>query len=229
MKLLVSVAVSREWSETEFLKQVGRFQAPIDWQVKFGMFQQFTAAERHNVMAGEAFYNYDRLIFMDTDQIYPHDYLVRMLKHDEPVVTALNVSRYYPFEVTTYKITDEKEYDGIIIPHYEEMSLPANKRIFECDLTGTGGLMLDPKILQKLTQPYFKDIYDKEGCRRLLPDDFYFCWQLYKAGIKIVVDQSIIIGHTGKLTINVFNREDMKKAWQKVNSGWGITKDGKAA
>lgn len=223
MKLLVAVSVSREWTETEFLQQMGTWRFPVGWQVRFGWFRQFTAAERHNVALGEAMYNYDRLLFMDTDQVYPSDYIEMMLEHKEPVVTALNVSRYYPYEFTTYNITGEN--NGV--PTFESIIPPTDKKIFECDMTGTGSLMIDPSAIRDMKQPYFKDLFDDNGAVRLLCDDFYFAWKLNKAGIRVTVDQNIVVKHLAKIMVSAYNVGDMKKAWEKVNSGHGYWKDGK--
>lgn len=226
MKCLIAVSVSREWVETEFLKQMGTWIFPGNWQIRFGWFSQFTAAERHNVSVKEAMYNYDRVIFMDTDQVYPPDYVRMLLDHPEPVVTGLNVSRYPPYECTTYKITGEHTKDGANVPTFEYME-PPNERIFECDMSGTGAMMINPHALKGVGAPYFKDIYDDTGCVRYLCDDFYFCWQLHKAGIKITVDQSIVVKHIAKILVSPYNRNEMKAASDIINSGFGYAKDGK--
>jgi len=227
MKVLIAISISREWVETEFLQQMLSWHIPPKYQVKFGWFRQFTAAERHNISVHEAKWNYDRILFFDTDQIYPPEYIEMMLAHDEPVVTALNVSRYHPYEFTTYDLDGVDDYEGTKVPRFKSVKPPGGKKTFECDLTGTGAMMLDPAILDKLELPYFKDVYDKEGCRRLIPDDFYFCWQLSKAGVKITVDQSIIVQHTAKLSASPFNTHDLRQAWTKINSGHGYWKNGK--
>lgn len=227
MKALIAVGVSREWSETEFLQQMGTWSLPSNWQIKFGWFRQFTAAERHNVATREAFYNYDRVIFMDTDQIYPYDYIDKLLAHDELVVSGLNVSRYHPFEFTAYNIIGEDKQEGVTYPRFESVTPPTDKQIFECDMAGTGAMMINVKALERLELPYFKDLYDKEGAVRLLCDDFYFSWNLYKAGIRITVDQNIIIKHIAKIVASPYNVLDLKRAWEKVNSGHGYWKDGK--
>lgn len=227
MKCLVAIAVSREWSETEFLMQLGTWQMPTAWQVRFGFFRQFSAAERHNVMLGETVFHYDRVIFMDTDQVYPPDYLMEMLKHDEPVVTALNVSRYYPFEHTIYNVGETKEKYGMMIPDFVPVTPPTDRRIFECDVTGTGAMMIDPRALADIPRPFFKDVFEPDGCVRLIPDDFYFGLQLHKAGIKVTVDQGIIIKHLAKILVAPYNALHMRKAWEAVNSGFGTWKDGR--
>lgn len=229
MKCLVAIAVSREWTETEFLMQMGTWQHPAKWAIRYGFFRQFTAAERHNVMAGEAINHYDRVIFMDTDQVYPHDYLMRMLEHDEPVLTALNVSRYYPFEYTIYKMDGYANKYGVDIPNFVPIQPPSDRQIFECDATGTGSLMIDPTILKDLPKPYFKDVFEREGCVRLIPDDFYFCTLLNDAGIKITVDQSIQVKHIAKILVAPHNVSLMRKAWEATQSGFGFWKDGKLA
>ena len=226
MKAMVAVAKSREWVESEWEEQLGTHKIPAGWQVRYGKLRQFTAAERHNVAANEGMYNYDRLLFMDTDQLYPPEYLEMMLAHKEPVVSALNVSRYYPFEMCIYKYTGEDEADGIRYPKFEAV-LPPNEKVFEVDCVGTGALMIDTSILKTLPEPFFKDIYDKSGCLRHCPDDFYFMWQLIKAGHKVTVDSNIIVKHIAKMTVSPYNARDLRKAWDKVNSGFGFWKDGK--
>ncbi len=229
MKALLAISVSREWTETEFLQQMGKWDMPRDWQIKMGWFRQFNAEARHNVAIFEARYNFDRLLFMDTDQIYPYDYVTRMLEHSEPVVTGLNVSRYHPFELTTYKIEGEYEQEGVTLPRWVNYEPSIEEQIFECDITGTGAMMIDPRVVDKLSLPCFKDVYNGDGTIRLLPDDFYFGWQLWKAGVKIVVDQSIVVKHIVKLQVSPYNRRDVRNAYDKVNTGWGIVKDGKKA
>jgi len=226
MKALIAISVSRQWTETDFLCQMGTWRLPVEWQVKFGWFKQFTAEERHNVAALEALYNYDRLIFMDTDQVYPPDYVEMMLEHKEPVVTGLNVARYHPFDLTIYRHVDDKSIEGIEYPFFETMDMPA-ERISECDFAGTGAMSIDPEVFKELREPYFKDIHAKDGALRLLCDDFYFCWQLHKKGIKVTVDRSIVVKHNFTMSVSPYNRTEVKRAWEKINTGHGYAKDGK--
>jgi hypothetical protein len=226
MKALVAISKSRDWVESEWEDQLGSFKIPAGWLIKFGKMKQFTAAERHNVSLNEAKYNYDRVLWMDTDQVYPPEYLEMMLAHSEPVVSALNVSRYYPFELCIYKYEGEAEAEGVKYPKFTGISPPTEK-IFNCDCVGTGALMVDVSILNKLPLPYFRDIYDSEGCLRHCPDDFYFMWLLCKAGIPVVVDQNIVVKHIARILVSPYNARDLRRAWDKVNSGFGFWKDGK--
>jgi hypothetical protein len=226
MKALVAVAKSREWVESEWEEQLGSHKIPAGWQIRYGKLKQFTAAERHNMAANEAFYNYDRLLFMDTDQIYPPEYLEMMLAHTEPVVSALNVSRYYPYEIVSYQYEGDKEENGVTYPKFTAV-MPPDKKICEVDCVGTGALMIDVAVLRDLPRPFFKDIYDADGIYRYCPDDFYFMWLLVQAGIKVTLDQNIIVKHIAKVIVSPYNARDLRRAWDKVNSGFGHWKDGK--
>ena len=234
MNALVAISVSREWVETEFLQMLPTILIPSGWRISYGWLRQFTAAERHNVALESAKY-YDRVLFLDTDQVYPANYYTQMLEHKEPLVSALNVTRYYPFDLCAFKVTGEdKDKDElgqeVVIPRIEAMSereiLNVDSECFTCDITGTGALMIDPQILDRISKPYFKDIYNNYG-KRLLCDDFYFSYKTFKVGIKPVIDTAITPGHIAKIMVKPYNAFDLKRAWEKVNDGHGYAKDGK--
>ena len=105
MRALVAISISRQWVESEFLEHLATLLIPPDWKLVYGWLKQFSAAERHNaaMVASEA---YDRILFLDTDEIYPIDYYVKMLEHDEPLVTAMHVARYHPYDIVAYRVRD---------------------------------------------------------------------------------------------------------------------------
>jgi hypothetical protein len=178
---------------------------------------------------------YDRLLFLDTDEIYPIDYFVKMLEHEEPLVTALHVARYHPYDLVAYRVRDKMDIVNEMgqtetIPLFESVKdeeiMEMDKDTFSCDMTGTGALMIDPNILKDIEKPYFKDVYAKDG-HRALCDDFYFLYKTYLAGHRVLVDTRINPGHISKVIAKPYNAADLRRAWEKVNSGHGYWKDGK--
>ena len=233
MRALIGISISREWNETEFLQQLATIIIPSGWHISYGWLCQFTAAERHNiaVLAAKA---YDRLLFLDTDQIYPVDYYLKMLEHDEPIVSALNTARYYPYDLCVFNIKDtqkviNEEGKEVSVPLFQALQqdelMAIDRECFLCDMTGTGALMIDPKILEDIPKPYFKDIYGEDG-HRILCDDFYFGYKLYQANHKVLIDTRIITGHIVKTIVKPYNALDLRRAWEKMNSGYGYWKDG---
>jgi len=178
--------------------------------------------------------DYDRLLFLDTDQLYPPDYYLKMLEHEEPLVSALNTARYYPYDLCVFNIKEEQEVvdeEGLKtgVPLFAAMQpdeiMMIEKECFLCDMTGTGALMIDPEILKDIKKPYFKDVYGPDG-HRILCDDFYFGYKLYKAGHRVLIDTRITPGHIAKIIAKPYNAPDLRRAWEKVNSGYGYWKDG---
>lgn len=234
MKALAAISISREWSESDFVQHLSTIIIPNSWKISYGWLRQFTAAERHNIAVGEG-RNYDRLLFLDTDQIYPPDYYIKMLEHEELLVSALNTMRYHPYDLCVFNVKDELKVideDGkeIGIPMFETMKadeiMTIEKDCFLCDMTGTGALMIDAEILNSISKPYFKDVYAQDG-HRVLCDDFYFGYKLYKAGHRVLIDTRIVPGHIVKLIAKPYNASDLRKAWEKIHSGQGYWKDGK--
>ncbi len=234
MKALVAIGASRDYCESEFVQHLATIIIPSGWQIVYGWLQHFSAAERHNVAVGESKF-YDRLLFLDTDQLYPKDYYVKMLEHDEPVVSALNTAKYYPFDLCVFHIKDDQKVidengKETYIPVFEAMSsekiMAVETDCFLCDMSGTGALMLNPTVLSEIGKPYFKDVYSQDG-RRLLCDDFYFSYKLFKAGYKTLIDTRIVPGHIAKIIAKPYNAIDLKRAYEKTNSSFGYWKDGK--
>ena len=234
MRALVAISISREWVESEFLQHLATILHPPEWSISYGWLRQFTAAERHNAALG-AGQHYDKILFMDTDQIYPIDYYLKMLEHEEPMVTALNCARYHPYDLVAYHVRGEMDLvdeDGktVELPMFESVKpeeiMEMDKDCFYCDMTGTGALMIDPKILKGISKPYFRDVYAKDG-HRALCDDFYFLYKMYKAGHKVLVDTRITPGHIAKVIVKPYNAADLRNAWHKINDGQGYWKDGR--
>jgi hypothetical protein len=234
MRALVAISISREWVESSFLKHLSTILIPEGWKISYGWLDQFTAAERHNAALNVS-EQYDRLLFMDTDEIYPIDYYVKMLEHDEPLVTAMHVARYHPYDIVAYRVRDTLDVVNEMgktetLPLFESVKdeeiMEMEKDTFLCDMTGTGALMIDPKILKDIEKPYFKDVYNEDG-HRVLCDDFYFLYKTYQAGYRVLVDTRITPGHIAKVIAKPYNAADLRRAWEKVNSGHGYWKDGK--
>lgn len=146
------------------------------------------------------------LLMLDTDQVYPDDALVKLLSHKVDICGVRVHRRWMPFdpiflrgEIGNYKnVSDEEAYSGDLI---------------EIDATGTGCLLFDMKVFDKVEYPWFA-FEKREG--KPVGEDIYFCSKARKAGLRIFVDTSIEVGHLTTVEVNRFLHQVCKHIKPKV-------------
>jgi hypothetical protein len=155
---------------------------------------------------------YDFLMMLDADMIYPEHTIVQSVNHDKDVVCGL----YYwktlkPFKNKAgagYAAHVYKEYDENIFQDYPQwVSLDVAKQekdLIEVDGLGGGGLCIKRKVLEKLGAPQFECTWDST---EISGEDLNFCKKAKKEGFRIFCDISLNFGHltqsvvhNGKLT-----------------------------
>ncbi len=137
----------------------------------------------------------DYLFFLDSDVIPPKDTILRLMKHDLPIVSGIYCRRSPPHAVPVMIR------NGQWVTEY-----PANSLI-EVDYVGAGCLLIRRDVLE-----HFPPIDDKRGKRwfdwrvdmaGLLPqgealsEDFSFCLAAKRCGLKVIVDTGIQCRHVG--------------------------------
>lgn len=92
----------------------------------------------------------DWILYIDDDQVFPTQTLMRLLAHNQPVVSALIVQRAAPFLPTAYAGRDE---DG----QYQTLDLRSvgSNNLVLVAATGTGGLLVRADVLRELGDPWF--------------------------------------------------------------------------
>lgn len=220
MKRLVTfIPASRDWMEEKFMFEFLRVIIPEKWEKAVVNLRGHCAADRHN----EAFnmlprleqqwgVRFDKFTFMDTDQYYPDDYLIKMVAHDEPVVAGWSVSRWFPYEIAQYDNVGNQVVDGVEFPDYQVVDQSkVESTTFECDAVGLGAAMFDRRMIDEIKPAWFKDLNKADGTR-LLCDDFYFFWQLNQAGYRVHVDKDIMLGHYTNTLVLPTNRHLLYEA-----------------
>jgi len=118
------------------------------------------------------------LLFLDTDMIYPVDTIERLLAHDLDIVGALTFKRYPPFNPI---INVGEQYKMKYMYPYPE-------GLIKVTATGTGCLLINMKVFNKLEKPYFKfrKVKGKD-----VGEDIGFCYKAGDAGIDVYVDTTV--------------------------------------
>jgi hypothetical protein len=132
------------------------------------------------------------LFMLDTDQVYPSNTLMKLMSHEVDVCGVRVHRRWMPFDPIFMRgdigkyasVPDEEMYSG---------------RLIDVDATGTGCLLFDMSVFDRVSHPWFKlDIQDGKP----VGEDIYFCSKARKAGVRISIDTSIEVGHLTTIEVN---------------------------
>lgn len=122
------------------------------------------------------------LWFIDSDQTFNPQVLDHMLQLKEPIVTAVVYKKNPPYSPCVYGVNPEKY-------GYVPVYFPFQKRHYLVDMCGTGCVIIHREVFDKLKKPYFW-YNEKQG------EDVYFFEKVREAGVRIVADSALPIGHT---------------------------------
>jgi hypothetical protein len=133
------------------------------------------------------------IFWMDTDQQYPQDTLIRLIEHNLPVVCAKVHRRKAPYDPLLKRVNPDKEdkNNPYVDVDVNEWAFSQNQLI-EVDSTGFGCNLMSMEIIDKMDKPWFMfDLY----VTPVVGEDVFFWRKVKKLGYKIFVDCSIDIGH----------------------------------
>jgi len=169
-----------------------------------GEFPESVSAARNNLVEQALDEGCDRLIMMDTDQIYPPDTLTRIMAHGKDVVGTPVHRRWPPFDPILYRGTLGRY---VHVPDRECYS----GNLVEVDATGCGCIIYNTEVFQRIPRPWF--LNTKTAAGNTVGEDIHFCHKLKEAGYKIFVDTGLSIGH---LTTYEIKRETYQ-LYKKLN------------
>ncbi len=131
------------------------------------------------------------LIMMDTDQLYPADTIMKLIKHAEDGydVVGTPVHRSWPpYDVIMYR----GRLNGYV--HVSEKECYSGDMV-EVDATGCGCIMYNMDMFIDMKSPWFES-KKSIASGHTIGEDIGMCWRLRNAGYRIFVDTSIEIIHT---------------------------------
>lgn len=131
------------------------------------------------------------IVFVDDDNVFPQDMILRLLSHEKPVVGSLYVNKQYPWIPHVYNY-EPTENGAVLFKNHALATLP-KEGLLEVDGLATSGLLIRREVLNTLPAKPF-DIRD-------LGDDLGFCHKVKQQGFPIYVDTSIRLGHVAHVPL----------------------------
>lgn len=131
------------------------------------------------------------ILFLDTDQTFPHDTAHQMLRWGKPVV-ACNI----PLKtIPSFPTARARGASPFGVPVTSE---PWRRGLEKVWRVGTGVMLLDLKVFKSIPKPWF-GCYQDPATQQFVGEDWFLCHQLEKAGVDIHIDHDLSrqVGHIG--------------------------------
>lgn len=129
--------------------------------------------------------NATHLLFIDSDMFFPCSSLKdnpirKLLDHKKDIVGAAYNKRQLPLS-----------------PNEVPVDPTRNTGLFKCETLGTGFLLIDMKVFDKLKEPYFQFGRGEDG-QLVYGEDTWFCRRAIEAGFEVWADSTLGIKHIGE-------------------------------
>lgn len=152
---------------------------------------------------------YDYILWIDSDMVFSSSVLYDLLEADKDIVSAVCFMRRAPYEPCIYK----KLRMGATLEEDEiekYLDYPDNA-VFEVEACGMAMCLMKVVVLEdilgKTGQPFFPVRSD----HRTFSEDLSFCYNARKYGYKIWATSKPMIGHIGKLVVDVESYQQIKR------------------
>lgn len=166
----------------------------------------FPIDANRNVLAAQALDEaVDYTIWFDTDQRFPEDVILKLLKHQKSIVSGMYFAKNLPYFPIIFNCVDKAKKQ---FRHFRPiMDYPQNGDLYYADMIGAGCMAVQTAVFDKIKQPFFKyqehppETFVKDWRFRVqnkiqdVTEDVWFCKQVRDAGFKIIVDPSIKCTH----------------------------------
>ena len=132
----------------------------------------------------------EKVLFVDSDMFFAPDCLNRLLSHDKDIIGAAYNGRIQGDPQTTVKQLGPEGIAG------KPLAAPLLSGVFPAYAVGTGFMLIDCHVFQRIPQPWFHTTYHADG-EVDVGDDVWFCLQAQKAGFQVWCDNTLNVKHTG--------------------------------
>jgi hypothetical protein len=131
----------------------------------------------------------DKILFLDDDQIYPHDTPEILMNHDRMIVGVVTPIK----DDASPMLWEWGDGDHRTINLWG--AVRGDSGLTKVDGMGLGGVMLDPEVFNRIgNPPYFK--IDRDPTRyKAHGEDISFYAKCRDAGIDVIADLDLQFGH----------------------------------
>jgi hypothetical protein len=180
---------------------VDRLQLPDGWRKEYLVGGDWCGARNTLVqmtLESEA----EWLFYMDDDHAFSPDLLLKLLRHDLPLVTPLCLTRSAPFEPVSFTGEFDADFNRERLVLRDQ---PADGLV-ELKSGGSAGMLIHREVLEAIDPPWFE--------HSIVSEDLLFCDKAVAAGFSLHCDLSAKIGHITPAVI-----------WPEFDEDWCVAVD----
>ena len=135
---------------------------------------------------------YTHVMMVDSDMVVPEDALVNLMSHDLDVCTG------FAGRGATYDgSTSGAKLGGQVSSWYNKSELRELRErgayLVEVKGNGMGCALISTDVFRRFKEPWFNYVRNPNGSK--LGEDYYFCLQCSRYGVKVHVDTRVACGH----------------------------------
>lgn len=159
---------------------------PIRPEIDVFMKRSAIVSHARRVVAQQAMaWEPDWLLWIDADQVFPRDALIKLLMRGMGMIAAIvRLNNAEARESNAARLVDGKP----------EPVFPSGDGIEEVLYVGLAFCLVHSSIMKALTPPLFREDVP-EGAAGFMGEDAYFCRKVSAAGFPIYVDHALSVGH----------------------------------
>jgi hypothetical protein len=143
---------------------------------------------------------YDHIMWIDSDQVFEYNQLIKLISHKKDIVGGLYLMEGgQQFAAVAAKDWDEEYFKkNASFKFMSPPDLPPdNNNLIEVAYSGFGFLLIKYGVFENITYPWFEPqiIHFGNDISDFSSEDVSFCLKARRAGYKIYVDPSVVVGH----------------------------------
>jgi hypothetical protein len=127
------------------------------------------------------------ILFLDDDHVFPPSLLMRLLEHEQPIVSSLYLARAMPFAPVAFSHLDE---EGLY--HAVKLADLPGEGLLKVRAVGTSGMLIRSEVFRAIDPPWF--VYGREESWNA-SEDIVFCEKARDAGFDVYLDLEAQLGH----------------------------------
>ena len=140
--------------------------------------------------------DYDYMLWIDSDVIFRFEDFQALLKHNVDMVAGL----YLMADNARFSAVEKMNEETFKRNGEFEFLTPAKTAkhhgLIPVDYCGFGFVLVKKGVFEKVEYPWFRPIYIEMGeCSDFTAEDVGFCILAKKAGVQMLVDPTVVVGH----------------------------------